>query len=64
MAVIVKCPSCARSLEWSSTNPWRPFCSERCKLVDLGAWLKEERAIAGEPASGIGPQVDPEDPRH
>jgi hypothetical protein len=35
-------------LEWSEHSPFRPFCSERCKLIDLGAWLSEERGIAGE----------------
>ena len=45
---IIKCPSCGRPLEWSEHSPFRPFCSERCKLIDLGAWLSEERGIAGE----------------
>jgi endogenous inhibitor of DNA gyrase (YacG/DUF329 family) len=43
----VKCPTCARELEWESA-PFRPFCSERCRLVDLGAWLSEQRAIPGD----------------
>lgn len=43
----VKCPTCGRSLEWSEAFPWRPFCSERCRLIDLGAWFGEERAIPG-----------------
>jgi uncharacterized protein len=49
-AARVRCPTCSRELEWSEEFPWRPFCSERCKMVDLGAWFAEERAIAGEPA--------------
>jgi endogenous inhibitor of DNA gyrase (YacG/DUF329 family) len=48
MPVIVKCPTCERELQWTSASPYRPFCSERCKLIDLGAWLSEERSIAGE----------------
>lgn len=32
------CPECNTALEWSTDNPNRPFCSERCKLLDLGAW--------------------------
>lgn len=44
----VKCPTCGRQLEWSPASPWRPFCSERCKLLDLGAWLTEQHAIPGE----------------
>ena len=47
--VTVKCPTCARPLEWSASSPWRPFCSERCKLIDLGAWISEQHSIPGEP---------------
>ena len=57
MPAIVKCPGCGRSLEWSATNKWRPFCSERCKLIDLGAWFKEEHAIPGEPAPDTAPDA-------
>ena len=46
-----RCPTCRRELEWDASNPYRPFCSERCRLIDLGAWLKEEHAIPGEPAA-------------
>jgi uncharacterized protein len=48
----VKCPTCHRQMQWSTENRYRPFCSERCRMVDLGAWLADERAIAGEPAAG------------
>jgi uncharacterized protein len=44
----VACPTCQRPVEWSTASAWRPFCSERCKLIDLGAWVSEERAIPGE----------------
>jgi endogenous inhibitor of DNA gyrase (YacG/DUF329 family) len=44
----VKCPTCGRAIEWSPASPWRPFCSERCKLIDLGDWLTERNAIPGE----------------
>jgi endogenous inhibitor of DNA gyrase (YacG/DUF329 family) len=44
----VTCPTCQKPVEWSAAAPWRPFCSERCKLIDLGAWMSEERAIPGE----------------
>jgi uncharacterized protein len=43
----VKCPTCQRELDWE-TAPFRPFCSERCRLIDLGAWLSEQRAIPGD----------------
>jgi endogenous inhibitor of DNA gyrase (YacG/DUF329 family) len=32
-------------VEWTSDNPWRPFCSERCKLIDLGEWASESHRI-------------------
>ena len=43
------CPTCKRSILWSEEFPWRPFCSERCRMVDLGAWLSGAHAIPGEP---------------
>jgi endogenous inhibitor of DNA gyrase (YacG/DUF329 family) len=45
---IVPCPTCQRPVEWSNASPFRPFCSERCRLLDLGAWMSERRAIPGE----------------
>ncbi|HZF17327.1 MAG TPA: DNA gyrase inhibitor YacG [Steroidobacteraceae bacterium] len=45
-----KCPTCEREVQWDPANPFRPFCSERCKLIDLGAWLAEEHRVAGEEA--------------
>jgi uncharacterized protein len=45
----VPCPTCNRPVDWSESSPWRPFCSERCKLIDLGAWATERHAIPGEP---------------
>lgn len=40
----VKCPHCKRETEWSG-NEFRPFCSERCKLLDFGAWIEEEYTL-------------------
>jgi uncharacterized protein len=48
MPSVVACPTCKRLVEWSEVSPWRPFCSERCKLIDLGAWAAERHAIPGE----------------
>lgn len=47
----VKCPTCGREIEYDAANPFRPFCSERCKLIDLGAWANDEYLIEGEPGS-------------
>ncbi len=44
---LVRCPKCGKSLEYRLDNPSRPFCSPRCKLIDLGAWAEERYAIAG-----------------
>jgi uncharacterized protein len=43
----VKCPTCRKEVEWKN-NPHRPFCCERCRLIDLGAWTQERYRIAGE----------------
>ena len=45
---IVKCPTCEKEVEWSDENQWRPFCSERCRLIDLGEWVNESRRIPTE----------------
>ena len=47
----VKCPTCGKETEYSPANRWRPFCSERCKLIDLGAWADDAYVIEGEPGS-------------
>jgi endogenous inhibitor of DNA gyrase (YacG/DUF329 family) len=47
----LRCPTCKRDIEWSEQFPYRPFCSERCRLIDLGAWLSEQHAIPDAPES-------------
>ncbi|HEY3564276.1 MAG TPA: DNA gyrase inhibitor YacG, partial [Casimicrobiaceae bacterium] len=37
----VKCPQCKADVPWTPASKWRPFCSERCKTIDLGAWASE-----------------------
>jgi uncharacterized protein len=44
-APTVCCPQCGKSVKWDNANPWRPFCSERCKMIDLGAWATESYRI-------------------
>lgn len=41
------CPTCKKTIEWSEKFPLRPFCSERCKLIDLGDWANETNRLAG-----------------
>jgi len=43
---VVACPQCGGSVEWRVENRFRPFCSERCRLLDLGAWASEQYRIA------------------
>ena len=45
MPTKVPCPRCGHPVTWDSGSPNRPFCSERCKLIDLGAWLDESHRI-------------------
>ena len=48
--VVVDCPRCGKKVEWVAANAFRPFCSERCKQADLGAWAEEKYTIeASEP---------------
>jgi endogenous inhibitor of DNA gyrase (YacG/DUF329 family) len=43
----IKCPNCGKIAPWEG-NPFRPFCSERCRMIDLGAWVDEEYRIPDE----------------
>ncbi|RKS86837.1 hypothetical protein DES39_0040 [Orbus hercynius] len=43
--LIVLCPTCQKSIEWDEKNPYRPFCSKRCQLIDLGEWANETHRI-------------------
>ena len=40
--IVVPCPICGTPASWTPENKWRPFCSERCRLIDLGEWLTEQ----------------------
>ncbi len=44
----ITCPTCAKENTWYPENRFRPFCSDRCKLIDLGEWASESRKIPGE----------------
>ena len=45
MAKVVNCPQCGTAVVWDPANPYRPFCSERCKMIDLGAWATESYRV-------------------
>lgn len=51
----VPCPRCGAPSAFSGENKWRPFCSERCKVIDLGAWATESYRV---PAEGQEPPQD------
>ena len=53
---MVACPQCGELAEYSSTNTYRPFCSERCRLIDLGQWASENYRIPDNT-----PKLDEED---
>jgi len=44
-ALAVSCPRCGARVKWSAENRYRPFCSERCKLIDLGDWAMERYRV-------------------
>jgi hypothetical protein len=45
----VPCPRCGALAPYSPGNHWRPFCSERCRSIDLGAWANEEYRVPVSP---------------
>jgi endogenous inhibitor of DNA gyrase (YacG/DUF329 family) len=42
---IVVCPTCGKDVEWRPENAFRPFCGQRCKMIDLGAWASESYKV-------------------
>jgi hypothetical protein len=50
----VSCPTCGKPVAWVPESRFRPFCCERCRNIDLGAWANEEYKVA-EPARQNGP---------
>ncbi|ECJ1238335.1 DNA gyrase inhibitor YacG [Salmonella enterica] len=53
---VVNCPTCGKPVVWGEISPFRPFCSKRCQLIDLGEWVAEEKRIASS-----GEQSDSDD---
>jgi endogenous inhibitor of DNA gyrase (YacG/DUF329 family) len=58
MALTVDCPICHKKVEWKPDSRYRPFCSERCKQIDLGAWASGQYTIG---ATQEDPPMDEED---
>lgn len=55
----VRCPACGKQALYSTDNPARPFCSPRCRSVDLGAWASESYRVA---SAGSAAQGDDDTP--
>ncbi|MEW5966886.1 MAG: DNA gyrase inhibitor YacG [Pseudomonadota bacterium] len=45
---VVSCPICGASVPWTGESKWKPFCSQRCKLIDLGQWATEKYRVPAE----------------
>jgi endogenous inhibitor of DNA gyrase (YacG/DUF329 family) len=52
----VRCPRCGKQTEYSPDNKWRPFCSERCKMIDLGKWAAEDYRVPDDTPSSKPPE--------
>lgn len=53
------CPICGKPAEWSPANPYRPFCCQRCKQIDLGAWANEDFRMPAESPPADAQYGDP-----
>jgi endogenous inhibitor of DNA gyrase (YacG/DUF329 family) len=58
----VACPQCGVPVAWTAEAKWRPFCSDRCKMVDLGAWATGSYRIpAVDPPDDFDVELPPDD---
>ncbi len=56
----IRCPTCLREEDVPEKFQWRPFCSRRCKIIDLGNWLEEVYKVSG-PAVNDAPEDEEAD---
>ena len=61
--ITVNCPTCQGPSLFAPENRWRPFCSERCRMIDLGAWANDEYVVPGQPVEADD-DIPPPGPRH
>ena len=52
----VQCPRCGAETIYSPENKWRPFCSERCRMIDLGKWAAEDYRMPEDPSKSKPPE--------
>jgi endogenous inhibitor of DNA gyrase (YacG/DUF329 family) len=64
MAKTVTCPNCGKPVPWQPESRWRPFCSERCRLIDLGEWIDERHRISEPIDEGFAPPEQDEGRDH
>ena len=55
MTAVVKCPVCGTPVAWAASSRWRPFCSERCRTIDLGDWAADRHVIPGRDGEALDP---------
>ena len=65
-AKTVPCPRCGAQALYAPANPWRPFCTERCRVIDLGAWASEAYRVpvAQQDPGDAPPDADAADPKN
>ena len=55
---VVNCPTCGKPVKWTPESTWRPFCSARCRQIDLGAWASEGYRVPTSPPDAALDDVD------
>lgn len=55
---VVSCPTCRKPVAWTEQNPYRPFCSARCRQIDLGAWASEAYRVPTSPPDAPLDEID------
>lgn len=58
MPTVVNCPNCENQVEWGPQSEFRPFCSKRCQLIDLGEWASEAKVIPESPLVSAMSEAD------
>ena len=59
--IVVKCPTCGKAVPWLTSNEYRPFCSDRCKILDFGEWALGNRVISLDPYYSNAARVELDD---
>ncbi|AHN27591.1 DNA gyrase inhibitor YacG [Snodgrassella alvi] len=55
----VICPICGKNVDWTPSSRFRPFCSERCKMIDLGAWASENYNLPADEDQPLSEEITP-----